>query len=128
MKTKITPATIDTTIEQFKAQLLEENLNDAPALTMCYDNWFSSMAGYAKRNLETPGLTAKQAATFKAELEAWQRAHELFLTLAAPALHELAETIAQQIELEFSEHRVASADVAGNLRNLPLNEIMKHMN
>lgn len=130
MTTKITTATIDETVEQFKAQLLQEILSDAPELTHCYSNWFTSQINHETRvhRAAQSEHNTTAAANIGATVEAWQRARQLFLTLAAPALQELADTIAQQIEIEYAEHPVAASDVAGALRGTPLAEILQHMN
>ena len=126
MNTKIKPATIDQTLEQFKAQLLEEVLQELPTLTLCYSNWFWSQIKQEERSLRQESYKGQKSA--KATLEAWRRARKLFLLLSAPALREVIETVAQQIEIEFAEHRIAAADVPDNLRNTPLAEIMQHLN
>jgi len=126
MNTKIKPATIDQTLEQFKAQLLEEVLQELPTLTLCYSNWFWSQIKQEERSLRQGSDKAQKSA--KATLEAWRRARKLFLLLSAPALREVIETVAQQIEIEFAEHRIAAADVPDTLRNTSLAEIMQHLN
>jgi hypothetical protein len=130
-KTKRTAPDSLILITESKAQAFKDSLysnvtRQTSVLTGCYVNWFEAQINDARSNT-APTPKAKKHDD-DAELQAWERAAQLFKEYAPIALAELMGEIADQISLEFANvDKLTAADVPTNLRNLDLFELMEHI-